>query len=148
MDMWKHKFEIKKDRWVYVPSDEMYRYGKRLHRFIIGKWRAPLYYYHMRDGGHLAAARIHFKSEYFALVDIRNFFESTSQSRVTRELKTIFPYEDARKIAKISTVRIPKSEDKKFSLPYGFPQSPILATLCLHNSYAGQVIKGESPRII
>lgn len=142
MEAWKHKFELKQGQWVYVPTSEMSRYGKRLHKFIVGKWKAPLYYYHMRDGGHVAAARMHLKNEYFALIDIRHFFESTSQSRVTRELKTIFPYEEARKIAKISTVRVPNTNKKKFSIPYGFPQSPILATLCLHHSYAGRVLEG------
>jgi hypothetical protein len=140
MEMWKHKFEIKKDRWVYVPSKEMIHFGRYLHKFLRRKWKSPLYYYHMRDGGHVAAAKLHVSNKYFSLIDIRNFFDSTSQSRVTRELKTIIPYEDARKVAKISTVRTPYGKEKKFAVPYGFPQSPILATLCLHNSYAGGVI--------
>lgn len=145
MEMWKHKFQIKKDKWVYVPSNEMLRCGIGIHQLITSRWRVPLYYYHhMRDGGHVAAARIHVKNQYFALIDIRNFFKSTSQSRVTRELKTLIPYVDARKIAKISTVRVPGSNEKKYALPYGFPQSPILATLCLCNSYAGRILDSIS----
>ncbi|WP_336293409.1 reverse transcriptase domain-containing protein [Cronobacter dublinensis] len=140
MDMWKSKFEIKKDRWVFIPSDEMSRYGKGLHKLLLSRWRVPLYYYHMRDGGHVAAARVHLKNDYFSLIDISNFFESTSQSRVTRELKTLLPYEEARRIAKISTVRVPKKQEKKFAVPYGYPQSPILATLCLRNSHAGHIL--------
>ncbi|MFQ9381252.1 MAG: reverse transcriptase domain-containing protein [Escherichia coli] len=68
------------------------------------------------------------------------FFESTSQSRVTRELKEIIPYDKARHIAKLSTVRLPNAVRHKFAVPYGYPQSPVLATLCLQNSHAGTVI--------
>lgn len=140
MEIWKHKFEIKKDRWVYVPSSEMSKFGKKLHSYIKKQWLPPLYYYHMRAGGHVAAAALHKENYFFALIDIRHFFESTSQSRVTRELKTIFPYKKAREIAKLSTVRVPGKFEAKFSIPYGFPQSPIVATLCLNNSFAGRLI--------
>ncbi|WP_162475321.1 reverse transcriptase domain-containing protein [Candidatus Erwinia dacicola] len=140
MEMWKHKFEVKKNRWVHVPTKEMSLFGKKLHQIIRKKWKAPNYYYHLRNGGHVTAAKIHLGNDYFSLIDISNFFESTSQSRVTRELKTIIPYEQAREIAKISTVRVPNSKEKKFSIPYGYPQSPILASLCLHNSYAGGIL--------
>ncbi|MCI4116569.1 reverse transcriptase domain-containing protein [Dickeya dianthicola] len=140
MEKWEHKFELKKDKWVHVPSKEMAKFGKSLHDLMRKKWIAPLYYYHMRDGGHVAAARRHIKSNFFALIDIKSFFESTSQSRVTRELKSFFPYNEAREIAKLSTVRIPSSTSPKFAIPYGYPQSPILATLCLHRSFAGSVL--------
>jgi len=140
MEMWKHKFEVKKDRWVHVPTKEMSLFGKKLNKVIRSKWKAPVNYYHLRDGGHVASARVHIESEYFSLIDISNFFESTSQSRVTRELKKIIPYEKARLIAKLSTVRVPNSKDKKFSIPYGYPQSPVLASLCLNNSYAGRLL--------
>ncbi|WP_380184633.1 reverse transcriptase domain-containing protein [Kalamiella sp. sgz302252] len=144
MEMWKHKYEVKKNRWVHVPTKEIYLFGKKLHKIIRRKWDAPGYYYHLREGGHVAAASIHMKNDFFSLIDIGNFFQSTSQSRVTRELKTLIPYVKAREAAKYSTVRIPNTSVKKFSLPYGFPQSPILSSLCLYNSYAGKVINDIS----
>ena len=144
MEMWKHKFEVKKNRWVHVPTKEIYLFGKELHELIRKKWKAPRYYYHLREGGHVIAANIHMENDFFSLIDIADFFQSTSQSRVTRELKTLIPYEKARKAAKLSTVRIPNNSVKKFSLPYGFPQSPILSSLCLYNSYAGRVINDIS----
>jgi len=140
MEAWKHKFEIKKDRWVHVPSKDMVIFGKKLHKFIRRKWNPPFYYYHLRNGGHVIAAKNHKHNDFFSAIDISNFFESTSQSRVTRELKTILPYNQAREVAKISTVRVPGSKDKKFSIPYGYPQSPILASFCLRNSYVGNVL--------
>lgn len=137
MEVWTHKFLLKKNKWVHIPSAEMIKYGSALHRFIRRNWTFPLYYYHLRSGGHVAAAKLHKKNSFFSLIDIKGFFESTSQSRVTRELKKIMPYGKARQLAKLSTVRLPNAVTHKFAVPYGFPQSPILATLCLHNSYAG-----------
>ncbi|MGM8413564.1 reverse transcriptase domain-containing protein [Enterobacter hormaechei subsp. xiangfangensis] len=140
MEMWEHKFELKKDRWVYVPTREIAKLGKKIHQYLRFKWNAPLYFYHLRDGGHVAAAKMHSKSDFFALVDIKNFFNCTTQSRVTRELKKFIPYAEARRLAKLSTVKIASIQPIKRAVPYGFPQSPILASLCLNNSHAGSVI--------
>ncbi|MGK6519300.1 reverse transcriptase domain-containing protein [Enterobacter hormaechei] len=140
MEMWEHKFELKKDRWVYVPTREIAKLGKKIHQYLRFKWNAPLYFYHLRDGGHVAAAKMHSKSDFFALVDIKNFFNCTTQSRVTRELKKFIPYAEARRLAKLSTVKIANFQPIKRAVPYGFPQSPILASLCLNNSHAGSVI--------
>ncbi|WP_234084579.1 MULTISPECIES: reverse transcriptase domain-containing protein [Enterobacter] len=140
METWKHKFLLKKNKWVHIPSDEMLKYGSALHIFLRKNWKFPLYYYHLRNGGHVTAAKLHKNNEFFCLIDIKGFFESTTQSRVTRELKKVVPYQEARKIAKLSTVRLPNAVTHKFAVPYGYPQSPVLATLCLQNSYAGSVI--------
>lgn len=140
MEMWEHKFELKKDRWVYVPTREVAKLGKKIHQYLRFKWNAPLYFYHLRDGGHVAATKLHSKNNFFALIDIKNFFNCTTQSRVTRELKKFIPYADARRLTKLSTVKIPNVQPIKRAVPYGFPQSPILASLCLNNSHAGSVI--------
>lgn len=50
----------------------------------------------------------------------------------------MFGYEIAIKYAEQSTVRNPKSE--KQSLPFGFIQSSIIASLCLYKSALGRVI--------
>lgn len=140
MEMWEHKFELKRNRWVYIPTKEMAKLGKKIHQFLMFKWNVPLHFYHLRDGGHVAAAKLHSKSKFFALIDIQNFFNCTTQSRVTRELKHFLPYAEARKLAKLSTITIPNLHAVKRAVPYGFPQSPILATLCFNNSHAGRVI--------
>lgn len=46
----------------------------------------------------------------------------------------------ARTVANQSTVLLPKSSPAKFILPFGFVQSPIIASLCLHKSYLGETI--------
>ncbi|MBA2781278.1 hypothetical protein [Billgrantia kenyensis] len=51
-------------------------------------------------------------------------------------LKEFFPYETAREIATLSTVRTP-GEGESYHLPYGFPQSTIIASICLRKSALG-----------
>lgn len=139
-DEWLHKFEVKKDRWVYIPTQETSVLGKRIHKYIKSKWKHPLYMFHLRDGGHVAAANYHIRNKYFCLVDISDFFGSTSESRITRELSKLMTYDRAREIAKNSTVKNLNGNGLKRVLPYGYPQSPILASFCLRKSYCGGVI--------
>lgn len=137
---WLHKFEIKTNRWVYIPNAETLMLGKKIHAYIKMKWKSPLYMYHLRDGGHVAAANYHIQKKYFCLIDISDFFGATSRSRITRELGRLIPYDKAREIAKLSTVKNLNGNGLKQVIPYGYPQSPILASLCFHQSYCGGVI--------
>lgn len=140
MDKWLHKFEIKEGRWVYIPTQKTLEIGQKIHFYIKQKWNYPLYMYHLRNGGHVAAAKYHINKQYFCLIDISDFFGSTSQSRVTRELGKLIPYTKARQIAKLSTVRSPYNNELKHVVPYGYPQSPILASLAFHQSFCGKLI--------
>lgn len=140
-DKWLHKFEVKEDRWVYIPSAETLALGRKIHDYIKQKWNHPLYMFHLRDGGHVAAARYHLNKKYFCLIDITDFFGATSQSRITRELGRLIPYDKAREIAKLSTVKNLNKNGLKHVIPYGYPQSPILASFCFHHSFCGGVIK-------
>lgn len=137
---WLHKFEVKADRWVYIPNSETLKLGRKIHAYIKQKWKYPLYMFHLREGGHVAAARYHLKKKYFCLIDITDFFGTTSQSRITRELGRLIPYDKAREIAKLSTVRNLNNNGLKHVIPYGYPQSPILASFCFHQSFCGRVI--------
>ena len=69
---WEDKFEIKPGVWVYVPSVEARKVGGKILQAVRNKWIPPLYFYHLRTGGHLKAARLHLKSDFFAVVDIPN----------------------------------------------------------------------------
>ncbi|WP_210531532.1 reverse transcriptase domain-containing protein [Pantoea ananatis] len=137
---WLHKFEIKENRWVFIPSEDTLALGRKIHTYIKSKWKFPLYMFHLRDGGHVAAANYHIENTYFCLIDISDFFGATSQSRITRELNKFIPYDRAREIAKLSTVKNLNSNGLKKVLPYGYPQSPILASFCFRQSYCGKVI--------
>lgn len=137
---WLHKFEVKENRWVYIPDAKTHQLGQKIHIYIKNKWKSPLYMYHLREGGHVAAANHHIRNKYFSLIDISNFFGATSQSRVTRELGRLIPYVKAREIAKLSTVHNLNGNGLKHVIPYGYPQSPILASLCFHQSFCGSTI--------
>lgn len=140
-ERWLHKFELKKDHWVYVPSDNERQRGLALLDDLYSKWIPPLYYYHLRNGGHIAALKVHLKNKYFAHIDLQGFFNSTGRSRITRVLKEFYPLEKSKEIAKFSTVKNLVNSTPSHIIPFGFVQSPILATLCLHKSFLGNKIR-------
>lgn len=138
--IWLDKFEIKPGRWVYVPSEESRVFGSKLHNFILKKWSPPSYFYHLQDGGHISAINDHLHNEFFCIIDIKNFFGCVSRSQVTRALKRLSAsYGDAREITLRSTVRNSESRTG-FCLPYGFVQSPVLASLVFDFSDAGNAL--------
>ena len=137
---WSSKFKIKSGVWVFVPTDESIAIGVQLKELIENCWYAPEHYYHLREGGHVRALRSHTKHKFFIHLDIKNFFGQINRSRITRSLKGYFSYERAREIAVESTVRFPDSAETKFILPFGFVQSPIIASVCLSKSALGRYL--------
>lgn len=137
---WTSRFEIKPNAWVFVPTPEFIEYGTKVKQAITKKWSSPNYYYHLRSGGHVQALKKHTKHQYFIHLDIQNFFGQINRSRATRCLKEHFSYLEARNIAIKSTVALPRSAKKKYILPFGFVQSAIVASLCLHKSTLGKYL--------
>lgn len=134
---WRTKFKVKDHSWVFVPTTNTVTYGKLVKNSIEEKWKPPQNYYHLRDGGHIRALKSHLQDQYFIHVDIDNFFGNINRSKVTRALKDFFPYDLARRISIDSTVRLPEVSEKKYILPFGFIQSPVIASLCLYKSRLG-----------
>src|SRR5690606_27754747 len=95
--------------------------------------------YHLRQGGHVAALRCHDARAFFLRADLDDFFGRVNRSRVTRCLKGWHSYAEAREMASESVARRPSSSD--FVLPYGFVQSPILASLALDRSKLGAYLR-------
>lgn len=141
---WVHKFEVKPGKWVFVPTSSEMAYGKDLVGYLERYWSFPRYYYHMREGGHVAALRSHARHRYFCCVDIKNFFGSINKSRVTRALKGRLGYARARDVANRSTVKVGSDGRTVCCLPFGFPQSPFLASLALYDSRLGKVLHALS----
>lgn len=133
------KFQLKPTVWVFVPTIQSIDNGKKLKLAIEKRWKAPKIYYHLKQGGHLDALRTHLHNSHFIHLDIQNFFGSINKTRVTRCLKELFPYSIAREAANFSTVLHPI--DKKFILPFGFVQSPIVSSLCLDKSALGSYLR-------
>lgn len=135
---WLNRFELKPGRWVYVPAPEARASGIAIKAGCERLWSPPDYFYHLQSGGHVAALRSHIGSNIFFKADIQNFFGSINRTRVTRCLKSKFSYRVAREWAVASTVQDPGR--KSTTLPYGFVQSQLLASLCLFESALGKVL--------
>jgi hypothetical protein len=131
-----HKFSLPNGHQVFVPSASARRDGSVVQADILQRWRVPHYFYHLRSGGHLAAVKAHLHNRCFSTLDISGFFDSVSRSKIYRALRSIRIHrQKAWKIAQQSTVeKVPGS----FSLPYGFVQSPVLASLALDRSALGR----------
>jgi hypothetical protein len=138
---WDSKFELKPGRWVFVPSHDTIKSGAKIKDEILQRWKPPAYYYHLRKGGHVAALKAHSGKTCFIHVDIENFFHRINRSRVTRVLKGMYSYADSREIANFSTVRLPEDPNKTYVLPYGFVQSTVIASICLHKSAFGNFMR-------
>jgi hypothetical protein len=136
-----HKFILPNGHQVFVPSSAGRQAGAMVHANVLRRWRPPHYFYHLRKGGHVAALRTHLHNCIFATLDISGFFDSVTRSKVNRALRSIgLDQRRAWEITQESTVE--KTRRKRdFSLPYGFVQSPALASLALDRSALGRCMK-------
>lgn len=139
---WNHKFEVKPGRWVFVPDEQTRQIGQSIKQAIESVWQAPDYYAHLHTGGHIRAIKRHTTDRTFLRADICHFFNCISTNRIIRNLKDMgFSYEDAKRMGRESTVRNPQNHEE-YVLPYGFIQSPIIASLCLFKSALGSFLDG------
>lgn len=135
------KFQLESGTWVFPPTTSCKAHGKTLCRQLQKSWTIPAYYFHLKKGGHVAALREHVSNSHFCVVDISQFFSSTTKSMVLKALKSVGQkYTEAKDHAFRSTVKNPDG-GKNFVLPYGFVQSALLATICLEKSYLGQFFR-------
>lgn len=136
---WVNKYQRKPGRWVFEPTAEYRDIGEKIKTALRKAWKQPSYYFHSRKGGHVLALHRLVKYTYFVRFDIEDFFGRINRSRLTRILTPYFGFTNARQMANDSTVRHPK-EKHRHILPYGFVQSPILASLALAKSRLGTVL--------
>ena len=119
--------------------------GLQLKQEVEARVAFDTFYYHLQKGGHVSALHSHRPHRWFARVDIERFFYGIGRNRVAGALAEIeIPKAGYR--AKWSTVRNPY-ENPRYSLPYGFVQSPILATLVLMRSNVGRFLRSLPPSI-
>lgn len=124
---------------VFAPSELGRRIGQDVKLRIECECDFEHFFYHLRTGGHVAALHSHRRNEYFCKLDIENYFYSIGRNRVRRCLRQA-GIPRATHYAKWSCVRNPYC-DPRYSLPYGFVQSPILATLAIANSTLGDTLR-------
>jgi hypothetical protein len=140
-NLYENHFILKPGTKVYVPTDEGRERGKHIKEEIERRWAAPSNYYHLRDGGHVAAAKVHQVAPYVSSVDLKRFFDQVSRTKVHRALKSIgVPHADAWDMACDSAVD-KNPPQRKFSIPFGFVQSPLIASLVLSRSALGVAIQ-------
>jgi hypothetical protein len=134
-----HKFVLRNGHQVFVPSASAREAGSVVHADVLRRWRVPHYFYHFRSGGHLAAVKAHLHNCCFSTLDISGFFDSVTRSKIYRALRSAgIDRRKAWEIARQSTV---EKTPGSFSLPYGFVESPALASLALDRSALGRRMK-------
>ena len=135
---WETRFQLKPGTWVFVPTGDARKVGCIIKQLVEKHWRPPKNYFHLTNGGHVRALNAHIHNTAFAHLDIQDFFGHVNASRVSRWLKPLVGYSKAREFAKESTVKHPIHG--QIMLPFGFVQSPILASLCLFRSALGRCL--------
>lgn len=135
---YKHKYQTR-GKWIFVPTEQCERKGRRIMNFF-KKFKFPDHYYHYKKGGHVAALHAHVDNEWFFRIDIKNFYYSVARMRVTRALRR-YAYPGANTLATWSCVRTPYDHGPPHVLPIGFVQSPLLATLVLMKSQVETAIQ-------
>jgi hypothetical protein len=133
-------FDLPNGHRVFVPSASSRQAGATVRADVARRWRVPNHFYHLRPGGHVTALRTHLHNRSFATLDISGFFDSVTRSKIHRALLRIgFRHPEAWDIAQECTVEKTRRH-RDFSLPYGFVQSPVLASVALDRSALGRAM--------
>jgi hypothetical protein len=105
----------------------------------------PFIFHLGKDGGHVTALHAHRSNKYFAKVDLSRFFYTVGRNRVKAALKAV-GVRKAEYYARWSCVKNPYAPPA-YALPYGFVQSPLLATLVLSRSGVGDYLRSIANKI-
>jgi Reverse transcriptase (RNA-dependent DNA polymerase) len=140
-----YKYLNGRGKQVFVPSNEGRKVGSEIKRAVEKRFAPDLFFYHLRDGGHVAAIHLHRSRRYFARIDIENFFYGVARNRVARALQEL-GISGGERYANWSTVKNPYAPPS-YALPYGFIQSPLLATLVLARSPLGQHLRDLADKV-
>lgn len=144
---YEYRFSLKPGKYVYLPTDEAREKGTAISVRVLRCWSPPNHFFHLgRKRGHLAAAKMHLNQKWFGKRDIKSFFNQVTRTKISRALNGIgFSAREAFEIAHDSVVYDRDSGNRH--LPYGFVQSPTLATLVLDKSALGRALEQCPPEI-
>ncbi|MET4513743.1 reverse transcriptase domain-containing protein [Bradyrhizobium sp. I1.7.5] len=113
---------------------------RRLKERVLSHWQPNAAFTAFSKRAHVAALRPHLNNKYFAVIDLKGFFDCVTRTKVCRALESIgFERSAAFKIAGESTIR----QGDRYTLPRGFRQSSLLATLALEKSLFGSALVGN-----
>ncbi len=125
---------------VFAPSDSGRKVGKDIKKQVEDVYNFDGFFYHLMKGGHVEALHVHRQCNYFCKLDITNFFYSISRNRISACLGSI-GIAHRSQYARWSVVKNPFDNGLNYVLPYGFVQSPILATLVMAESTLGTTLR-------
>lgn len=142
-----YSYRNSKGKPVFAPSEDGRKVGYQLKEALENVFQLDDFYFHLvKNGGHVAALHAHCQNRHFARVDLENYFYSVGRNRVARSLRAL----DIAKsdyFARWSTVKNPYLRPS-YSLPYGFVQSPVLATIVLSQSALGIYLRKLSETVV
>lgn len=138
-------YRNRKRKWVFVPSERGREIGRKLKKLTGAAFRPDEFYFHLQKGGHVAALHLHRRQRYFARIDLENFFYGIGRNRVARALQHL-GVARGEYYARWSTVRNPFMQPT-YSVPYGFVQSPILASLVMSQCELGGELRSVASGI-
>lgn len=130
---------------VFAPNELGRRIGEDIKKKVEEAYIFDPFFYHLMPGGHVEALHAHRDKEFFCKTDIENFFYSISRNRVVRTLRGI-GIDRAKHYGKWSCIKSPYKHPS-YALPYGFVQSPILASLALSTSAVGHFLRQISANV-
>lgn len=145
-DAFIHKFTTDRGLLIFVPTKKGQEDGRQIIKAVLKHWSPPDYFFHLQKGGHVAASLVHLSNPALARLDIRSFFDSVTRPKIHRALRKVgFSHKSAWETARVSTVRKPGATG--FSLPFGFVQSPVLASIALDQSALGKALRAAAGEI-
>ena len=141
---YEYSFDIKPGKPVFIQTAESKARGAEIIKLISEAYSPHEIFHHFkRRRGHVGALNKHQQSEWFSRLDLADFFGSVTRTKLSRALRGLgFTDRDAFKMAFDSVV----VRGNRKVLPFGFCQSPLLATLALESSALGQKLIEVSNR--
>ncbi|MFC6199489.1 reverse transcriptase domain-containing protein [Ponticaulis profundi] len=140
-----HTYKLK-GKSVFVPTNLSRKIGLDIKEKITSNFLFPDYFYHLKPGGHIAALHVHRQNRFFCKTDISDFFYSCGRNRVVESIRKI-GVKRHHHYARWSCVKNPLQDQPAYTLPYGFIQSPILASLVLAHSSVGTALNQLSKHV-
>lgn len=136
---YEYSFELKPGKLVFIQTDEAAARGKKIVKVILRRYFPHQIFHHFkRGGGHVRALKRHLGGRYFSTFDIDDFFGRVTRTRLARALQNIGFSKDRSFDWAFESVVV--TNGRKV-LPFGFTQSPLLATLVLEQSALGVELK-------
>lgn len=139
---YEYSFEVRPGKPVFIQRQDSFKQGRLLTKAIEDKYQPCELFFHFRKrGGHVAAMKRHLGNEYFSRFDLEDFFGHVTRTKIVRALRNLgWSHKEAFSDAVDSVVVL----DGKRVLPFGFHQSPLIATLVLEQSLLGQFLQQQA----